>query len=111
MSGMPSGAPVDRWVTSASKTLAAQGLPLHDLREKDLSRALKDVINTDTPGCAKTLVLPLDEWPSLGRSTTDIVVVDGPRSRKPTSVLELKWCQAGQDKIHEAVWDLPRSLS
>jgi hypothetical protein len=97
--------PVPRWLNDAASRLVTDGeLPLK-LREQHLSSALKDAINTDLPGHATTKVLRIDPWPRLGRSTTDIVVLD-PSSDTPAHVFELKWCRQGQDKVHEAIWDL-----
>jgi hypothetical protein len=98
-------AAVARWLDDvASRLQAGPDLPLA-LREQHLSRALKDAINASRPGCATTKVLALDAWRSLGRSTTDGVVVD-PDTGAPSVVFELKWCQQGHDKVHEAIWDL-----
>ena len=97
---------VQRWVQATAATLEkGDEVPL-ELREHHLASALKDAINAERPGCATTKVLRLDAWPSLGRSTTDVVVADEQDSCKPSMVFELKWCQQGQDKIHEAIWDL-----
>jgi hypothetical protein len=97
---------VAHWVKKAAKRLAGNPGSPRELRERDLSAAVKFAINDDRRDCARTIVLKVDDWPSLGRSATDIVVVDEPKSRSPTIVFELKWCQQGRDKVHEAMWDL-----
>ena len=76
-------------------------------REKHLKKAVKTVLEEHLGLPVKQIVVPLDDWPSLGRSTTDIVVEDPPGSRRPRHVAELKWCLHGrEDKVHEAIWDL-----
>jgi hypothetical protein len=97
---------VPHWLGAAATTLEQSEEPPLKLREHDLSSALKQAIEVERPGCAKTKVLRLDAWPSLGRSGTDIVVLDEEGSGTPRMVFELKWCQQGHDKIHEAMWDL-----
>jgi hypothetical protein len=97
---------VPRWLGAAATTLEqSEELPL-ELREHDLSSALKQAIDAERPGCAKTKVLRLNAWPSLGRSGTDIVVLHEEGSGTPVMGFELKWCRQGHDKIHEAIWDL-----
>lgn len=49
-------------------------------------------------------VLRLPEWPSLGRGAVDFVAAGWPGPARHFG--ELKWCQAGDDKVYEAIWDL-----
>ena len=63
------------------------------VKEKHLARAVKTALS-ERGVVATTIVVPLSDWPSLGRSTTDIVVDEPPGSRQPRCVAELKWCQA-----------------
>ena len=87
----------------------AVGLNLGSLkavREKHLSEAVKAALRATLGVAATTRVVSLPDWPSLGRSPTDIVVDELQGSPKPRCIAELKWCQEGHDKVHEAIWDL-----
>jgi hypothetical protein len=97
---------VAAWVSEAADILREARVPALDLREEHLSKAMKEAINRERPGCATTRVLSSEKWPRLGNSGVDIVVDDSPGSMTPALVLELKWCQQGDDKVHEAIWDL-----
>jgi hypothetical protein len=74
------------------------------VREKHLSDAVKDALAKLTGIRPVTRVIGLQDWPSLGRSTTDVVLEGAAGS--PRYVFELKWCCVGNPKIYEAVWDL-----
>jgi hypothetical protein len=97
---------MSQWITQAAATLDASEVPPLELRERHLANAIKDAINDQLAGQAVSKVLDLDAWPSLGRSATDVVVLDEPETGSPTVVAELKWCQIDDDKVHEAIWDL-----
>jgi hypothetical protein len=97
--------PMGKWIGQAAATLEAAVVPPLELREKDLADAIKEAINAEVAGQAIAKVLSLDAWPLLGRSGTDVVILDAETST-PSVVAELKWCQQGQDKVHEAIWDL-----
>jgi hypothetical protein len=97
---------MSQWITQAAATLEAFEVPPLELREHHLADAIKDAINDQLAGRAVSKVLDLDAWPSLGRSATDVVVLDEPETGSPTIVAELKWCQLDDDKVHEAIWDL-----
>lgn len=97
---------MSQWITQAAATLEASEVPPLELREHHLADAIKDAINDQLAGQAVSKVLDLDAWPSLGRSATDVVVLDEPHTGSPTIVAELKWCQLDDDKVHEAIWDL-----
>jgi hypothetical protein len=97
---------MSQWIAQAAATLEACDVPPLELREHHLADAIKDAINGQLAGRAVSTVLDLGAWPSLGRSATDIVVLDEPETGSPTIVAELKWCQLDDDKVHEAIWDL-----
>lgn len=80
---------------------------LHRLRERDLEAAAFAAYSEETGVAPVKIVIPTPGWPSLGRSTTDLVFEHTPGSRQPRTIAELKWVTAdGPFKIWEAVWDL-----
>jgi hypothetical protein len=95
-----------RWIVQAAAALQGSDVPPLELREHHLAAAIKDAINETVPAIAASKVLGVDAWPSLGRSATDVVVLSEPAAGPPRIVAELKWCQMGEDKVHEAIWDL-----
>jgi hypothetical protein len=97
---------MSKWIGQAAATLEASGVPPLELREQHLAYAIKEAISSEIPGQAVSKVLSLEAWPSLGRSGTDIVAPDPSQAGGPRIVAELKWCQQGHDKVHEAIWDL-----
>lgn len=75
-------------------------------RERHLAGSVHEVIGRHLKTKVASIVIPVAEWPSLGRSATDLVVDWPPGSRRPRHVGELKWCQQGDEKVYEAIWDL-----
>jgi hypothetical protein len=88
-----------------AQLLPGCGRRLVDVRERDLSDAVKATLRDQLKAAVSTRMIPTRAWPLLGRSTIDVVVGD-PVSDALRWVAELKWCQRAQDKIHEAIWDL-----
>ena len=79
---------------------------LTDVRERHLTDELKFALGQRTGKIASSSVVPVMEWPSLGRSAVDVVIPEDDNPRVPRHVLELKWCQWRHDKVYEAIWDL-----
>jgi hypothetical protein len=89
-----------------SVQLAAVGGDMRALRERHLAAAVHNALGQHLTTTVVSTVIPLRDWPSLGRSATDFVVDWPPQSRRFRHVGELKWCQLGDDKVYEVIWDL-----
>lgn len=103
--------PIAQSLPEVAKQLATVALTegtddLRTLRERHLSDAVCSVLGDRFKTTVRPRVVGLTGWPLLGRAGTDYVVDPPPGSGRPRYVGELKWCQAGQDKVHEAIWDL-----
>ncbi len=79
---------------------------LSTVRERHLTDAVKAVLRRRSGKVPTSSVVPVPGWPSLGKSGVDVVVPEGDNPLRPQHVLELKWCQPGNDKVYEAIWDL-----
>jgi hypothetical protein len=80
---------------------------LRHLRERDL-KAAAFAAYVETFGVAPVETkIATPGWPSLGRSTTDLVLDRTLDARKLTTIAELKWIRLdGAFKVWEALWDL-----
>ena len=77
---------------------------LTGLRERHLSAGVSASLGAVLDVNVASNRIPLADWPSLGKSGTDFVAAARPGPAR--FVGELKWCQRGDDKVYEAIWDL-----
>jgi len=94
-------------ITARLETKRARDGSFRHLRESDLEDATFAAYSAEYETSPTKIVIPTPGWPSLGRSTTDLVVEQAGGSRQPRTIAELKWIVPdGPFKIWEAVWDL-----
>ncbi len=80
---------------------------LRHLRERDLKAAAFAAYSATVGVAPFETIIATPGWPSLGRSTTDLVLKRVVDSRPLTTIAELKWIQPdGAFKVWEALWDL-----
>ena len=70
------------------------------VRERDLTASTCAMLSAHLGEPVAPKVIALPDWPRLGNSPLDFV------SHDVRHVGELKWCQAHDDKVYEAIWDL-----
>lgn len=73
---------------------------MRGLRERHLAAAVHTSLGRHLQTAVVATVIPVPEWPSLGRGATDFAVDWPPGSRRFCHVGELKWCQLGDDKVY-----------
>jgi hypothetical protein len=79
------------------------------MREKHLELALRDAVNDAGIAFAvKNKKIAIPEWSTPPRvvGRVDIAVSPSSAQTRFSLLAETKWCQFGDDKVYEAIWDL-----
>jgi hypothetical protein len=75
--------------------------------KRDLEPAVLDVLQlhfADRVFANRKVMLPV--WQRVGHVDVVVTETPSPASLFDSALVELKWCRAGEDILHEAIWDL-----